>query len=277
MKIDKKKAIYDEAKFLSNLVFYEDAEFSKVKSKDEFVCDECDLQGVKCESQGVVYIDNSVAFCSRKKKINTYNSALIPARYSKCRNLRLDNGNWVLRGEKSIQNALDYSVKYLKNYPDILPPFFVGAPGLGKTHLSISIITELIFAFNKNCLFKQFRDLLSDIKDIYVKGESEKEYVDVLCSYDVLVIDDLGATRMSEWEVSVLDNLIAKRYNSKKHTLFNSNLAFLNGKKFKASESSQILDYKIGKRNISRIFEMCQVMELIGDDFRISIKKELKG
>ena len=33
MKIDKKKAIYDEAKFLSNLVFYEDSEFSKVKSK----------------------------------------------------------------------------------------------------------------------------------------------------------------------------------------------------------------------------------------------------
>ena len=67
---------------------------------------------------------------------------------------------------------------------------------------------------------------------IYVKGLSEKEYVETLCDYDIMVIDDLGATRMSEWEISVLDNIVAKRYNSKKHTIFNSNLAFLNGKNF---------------------------------------------
>ena len=115
--------------------------------------------------------------------------------------------------------------------------------------------------------------MLSDIKDIYVKGLSEKEYVETLCDYDIMVIDDLGATRMSEWEISVLDNIVAKRYNSKKHTIFNSNLAFLNGKNFKATDSNQILDYKIGKRNISRIYEMCHILELKGEDYRISSSK----
>mgnify|MGYP003984630201 FL=1 len=134
-------------------------------------------------------------------------------------------------------------------------------------------MTELIFAYNQKCIFKQFRDLLSDIKDIYVKGQSEKEYVETLCGYDVMIIDDLGATRMSEWEISVLDNIIAKRYNSKKHTIFNSNLAFLNGKNFKATDSNQILDYKIGKRNISRIYEMSKILELNGEDYRMLSSK----
>jgi len=222
----------DEQEFLSGLIFYEDSDFSKVRNKEGFRCS-------MCNNTGVIYTNESVTFCPRKKSINIYNSSLIPARFSKCRNTRFDNGNWEIR-ERSIQNAL------------------------------------LVFAHNNKCLFKQFRDLLSDIKDIYVKNESEKEYVDFLCEYDVLVVDDLGTTRMSEWETSVLDNLIDKRYNSKKHTIFNSNLAFLNGKKYKQTESSKILDYKIGDRNISRIFEMCHVLELTGTDFRkknLNLKK----
>jgi len=266
------KVEYNDYKLLKNLEFYTVDDFAKVKSRDQFICDECELQGVKCEGQGVVYIDDTVAFCSRKKKINVYNAACVPARYSKCKNLKLDNGGWEIR-EKSVQNALEYSIKYLENFPEISPPFFVGLPGLGKTHLSVSILTELIFAYNQKSIFKQFRDLLSDIKDLYVKGLSEKEYVEKLCAYDIMVIDDLGATRMSEWEISVLDNIIAKRYNSKKHTIFNSNLAFLNGKSFKATDSNQILDYKIGKRNISRIYEMCQILELKGEDYRMGSSK----
>ena len=73
---------------------------------------------------------------------------------------------------------------------------------------------------------------------------------------------------MSNDVISFLDSLIAKRYNSKRHTIFNSNLTFLNSKKHKQSDSGKILDYKIGERNISRIFEMCKVLELSGSDFR---------
>ena len=258
------KVEYNDYKLLKNLEFYSVSDFSKVRSKTGFNCEEC--------IDGVIYTDDGVSFCHRKKKIDVYNCSGIPARYSKCKNLKLDNGGWEIR-ERSVQDALEYSIKYLENFPNILPPFFVGLPGLGKTHLSVSIMTELIFAYNQKCIFKQFRDLLSDIKDIYVKGQSEKEYVEILTGYDVMVIDDLGATRMSEWEISVLDNIIAKRYNSKKHTIFNSNLAFLNGKNFKATDSNQILDYKIGKRNISRIYEMSKILELDGEDYRMLLSK----
>ncbi len=250
----------DEQELLSGLVFYTQSSFSKVRSKKGFSCS-------ICGDEGVVYTENGVLFCPRRRNMNIYNSSLIPSRFSKCRNTRLDNGNWEIR-ERSIQNALEYSVKYVKEFPNLLPPFFVGSPGLGKTHLSVSIISELIFAHDQRCLFKEFRDLLTDIKDIYVRSGSEKEYVEQLCEYDVLVIDDLGATRMSEWETGVLDDLIARRYNAKKHTIFNSNLSFIDSKKHKQSDSGKILDYKIGERNVSRIFEMCHILELTGKDFR---------
>ena len=142
------KVEYNDYKLLKNLEFYSNNDLSKVKSRDEFICEECDLKGAECEGMGVVYLNDTVSFCSRKKKINVYNSSGIPARYSKCKNLKLDNGGWVIR-EKSIQNALEYSIKYLDNFPKMLPPFFVGLPGLGKTHLSVSILTELIFAYNQ--------------------------------------------------------------------------------------------------------------------------------
>ena len=66
----------------------------------------------------------------------------------------------------------------------------------------------------------------------------------------------------------MLDTLIAKRYNSDKHTIFNSNLALINGTKYKVTDPSMVLDTKIGDRNISRIFEMCNILELTGEDFR---------
>ena len=247
-------------KLLQGLDFYQNSDYSKVKNKKGHVCS-------ICNNNGVVYAENGTTFCPRKQSINFYNSSLIPARYSKCRDTRFDNGQWKLR-KGSIQEALNYSIQYVDNFPDIPPPFFLGSPGLGKTHLSVCIISELIFSKRKKCIFKQFRDLLSDIKDIYVKNQSEKDFVETLCHYDVLVIDDLGATRMSEWETSVLDTLIAKRYNSDKHTIFNSNLALINGTKYKVTDPSMVLDTKIGDRNISRIFEMCNILELTGEDFR---------
>ena len=250
----------DNENFLSGLDFFHNSDYSKVRSRKDFICSECN-------NSGVIYTKNGTKFCPRKRSINFYNSSFIPARYSKCRDTRFDNGHWKLR-KGNIQEALNYSINYVDNFPDSLPPFFIGSTGLGKTHLSICIISELILKKNKKCIFKQFRDLLSDIKDIYVKNESEKDYVDELSDYDVLVIDDLGSTRMSEWETSVLDNIIAKRYNAEKHTILNSNLALINGSKYKVTDPNMVLDSKIGERNISRIFEMCKVLELTGEDFR---------
>jgi len=250
----------------SGIDFFSSNDLSRVKFKDGFVCPNCD------NNSGFIYHDDSVSICPIKTSINLYNSANIPARFSKCRNTTLDNGSWEIR-ERSIQDALEYSVKYIKEYPSLTPPFFIGSPGLGKTHLSVSIISQLTLSLGVKCLFKQFRDLIADIKDLYIKNDSEKDYIDNFSNYKVLVIDDLGSTRMSEWETSILDTIIATRYNANLHTIFSSNLSFLGSKTYKQTKEDMILDYKIGERNLSRIFEMCQMIELKGDDYR---KKNFK-
>ena len=248
-----------------SLEFFIKEELSKVKNKKNFTCPFC------TENSGFIYMDESVKKCKREYAMNLYNLANIPARFSKCKNTTYDNGEWQIR-ERTIQDALEYSVEYIKNFPSKNPPFFIGSTGLGKTHLSISIISELTLKYNKKCFFKQFRDLISDIKDIYIKNASEKDYIDSFNLYDVLIIDDLGSTRMSEWEMSILDTIIAERYNAAKHTIFSSNLSFLGSKIYKQKKEDKILDYKIGERNISRIFEMCKILELKGTDFRKKIK-----
>ena len=143
----------DKNKIFSGIQFFSKNELSKIKNKNGFKCSECE------HNSGFIYFEDSVKICPRKKIINLYNSSNIPSRFSKCRNTTLDNGSWEIR-ERSIQDALEYSVKYIKNFPNLLPPFFIGNPGLGKTHLSISIISELILVYGIRCLLKQFFNLI---------------------------------------------------------------------------------------------------------------------
>ena len=118
----------DKNKIFSGIQFFSKNELSKIKNKNGFKCSECE------HNSGFIYFEDSVKICPRKKIINLYNSSNIPSRFSKCRNTTLDNGSWEIR-ERSIQDALEYSVKYIKNFPNLLPPFFIGNPGLGKTCL----------------------------------------------------------------------------------------------------------------------------------------------
>ena len=73
---------------------------------------------------------------------------------------------------------------------------------------------------------------------------------------------------MSEWETGILDTIIATRYNANLHTIFSSNLSYIGSKIHKQTKEDKILDYKIGERNVSRLFEMCKIIELRGDDYR---------
>ena len=76
----KAKVITLEQEFLSLLDFYEDGEYSKVKFKSGY------------QNDNIIFEDNQVRFCPKNIAINNYNIAKIPARYSKCKNITLDNG-----------------------------------------------------------------------------------------------------------------------------------------------------------------------------------------
>ncbi|MGB5035746.1 MAG: ATP-binding protein [Blastocatellia bacterium] len=146
----------------------------------------------------------------------------------------------------------------------------LGTCGVGKTHLAVAILKALAEK-NVACLFYDFRDLLKEIQDSWnpSKQTSELQVLNPVQEADVLVLDELGATKPTEWVKDTMTHIINKRYNDRKVTIFTSN--FLDAK---ASQYDETLTERVGERLRSRLHEMCKVVLINGDDFRKQVRQE---
>ncbi|MCL6583952.1 MAG: ATP-binding protein [bacterium] len=142
---------------------------------------------------------------------------------------------------------------------------FMGNCGVGKTHLSVAIIRELIEKKGVPCMFYDFRDLLKEIQASYDPQSQTSEFfvLDPVLTIDVLLLDELGAARVTDWMLDTLTYILNTRYNENLTTIITSN--WLDEKK---DNNEQTLEDRIGKRLRSRLSEMCKVYEIIGPDFR---------
>lgn len=175
---------------------------------------------------------------------------------------------WKFMGDFDIKNKLSNDAKVeafniVKNFPNIKKGLYLwGNPGTGKTMLSAIILTELICRNAVNGRFiKISRNFLGLLKETFntssdnygQSGKIERELQEV----DILVIDDFGVQRDSMWEQETLYNLVDARYENEKFTIFTSNNNPLTTLK-NLSEG----------RILSRLKEMCRIMELSGEDQR---------
>ncbi|PJZ24173.1 DNA replication protein DnaC [Leptospira hartskeerlii] len=138
-----------------------------------------------------------------------------------------------------------------------------GGTGSGKTLLACAILNELIFNYGTECKYAKInRDFLSTIRDSYQK-ESElhgmeqtikKQFTDV----EVLVLDDFGANKESDWANSQLYDLIDTRYEEEKLTILTSNIPPTDWKD------------KAEGRIFSRLMEMAHPLHLDCPDYRLS-------
>ncbi len=119
-------------------------------------------------------------------------------------------------------------------------------------------------------LFYDFRDLLREIQGSWnpVSQTSELEVLRPVLEARVLVLDELGANKPTEWVRDTIAYIINCRYNDKKLTVFTSN--YLDVPKRAGEET---LTDRIGARLRSRLYEMCRLVEIGGDDFRREIKQ----
>src|SRR5260370_20891918 len=78
---------------------------------------------------------------------------------------------------------------------------FLGAVGVGKTHLAVAILRELIERYQVRGLFYQFGALLRQIQDSYnpISQNSELKVLQPVFDADVLVLDELGASKPTDW------------------------------------------------------------------------------
>lgn len=221
-----------------------------------------------CFGTGIEIVEGKGArpCCCRLKKIQEkiFDKVRIPKRYADC---SFVNYRPVT---KSQDIAMKYAYSLTKKYPDVERGLLLmGGVGTGKTHLAVSILkglTERGFS----CLFYEFGALLKEIQDSYnqTTQSSELAVLAPVFEAEVLVLDDLGASKPTEWVRDTMSYIINTRYNDKKLTIFTTN--YLDERQDKMEET---LEERIGERIRSRLYEMCQTVKIEGPDYRRNFDK----
>jgi len=141
--------------------------------------------------------------------------------------------------------------------------YIYGAVGCGKTHAAYAIYKHMVEEMKLTVRFHNTTELMFDIKKDFDRTNYDKARWDEKLSdfRGVLILDDIGTERMTDFVAETFYLIINKRYNEMLPTIFTSNL-----------EIGELAD-KIGDKTASRVVEMCDLVFLTGDDRRLLAAK----
>ena len=188
-------------------------------------------------------------------------AARIPERY---RNCRLQNFKDL--HNESLKKAKAIAKRWVDHWPAVEAGLLITGPvGVGKTHLAVAILNELVDTKGATALFCDFSDLLDRIQASFGKG-SEESQDDIVAPYrdaELLVLDELGARRPSDWVREILYGLLNTRYNRGRITILTTNFG-----DEPDSRGGETLEVRVGAPVRSRLWEMCQLVTIDAEDFR---------
>ena len=219
----------------------------------------------KCFGTGMEVIKGKGARpcgCRQRKTHSSHlEKARLPRRYADC------HFNTYKPQNPSQERAFKLASLLAMEFPAVDQGLLLmGTVGVGKTHLAVSILkglTERGFS----CLFCEFGSLLKRIQDSYNANTktSELAVLSPVLNADVLVLDELGASKPTDWVRDTMAHIINSRYNDERLTIFTTN--YLDERR---SEREDTLEDRLGVRLRSRLFEMCRTVTITGEDFRRS-------
>jgi DNA replication protein DnaC len=188
-------------------------------------------------------------------------AARIPRRFERCTlaNYRPDPG------QPTQLQAFNCAFKLVDEYPAVERGLlFTGPVGTGKTHLSAAILRGLAEK-GVPCLFYEFGALLKEIQNSYnpVSQASESGVLAPVYETEALVLDELGASKPTDWVRDTIRQIIGTRYNERKLTIFTTNYTDA-----RRQPSEETLEDRVGVRLRSRLYEMCRTVIIEGEDYR---------
>ena len=241
------------------------------------VCSQCGGDGVilRIDSEG----RRAVRVCDCQntvRSVHRVSASKIPPRYQHC---SLESFDTAFPGaDPSLQRALMMVQGFIRDYPfatDGRGLIFTGSIGVGKTHLAVGTLKMLVEDRGARALFCDYRELLKQIQHSYNPQvhTTELDVLKPVFDAEVLVLDELGAQKPTDWVWDTVALILNARYNDKKTTIITSNypdmpVAGLNLTSAQQSARAETLGDRIGERMRSRLAEMCAPIEMAGPDFR---------
>jgi DNA replication protein DnaC len=169
---------------------------------------------------------------------------------------------------------------------------FVGATGVGKTHLAVAVLKEVIERWGVRGRFVDFTSLIFEIQSTFEPGSAlgKSSVLAPVTDAEVLVLDDLGAHKASDWVNEILYLILNGRYARKLPTLFTTNYSLgfepkpelnVESRNYTemgfeprrgASRGLDPLGDRISHRLVSRLFEMADVVSIEAPDIRLKDK-----
>ncbi|HEY0758495.1 MAG TPA: ATP-binding protein [Acidisarcina sp.] len=212
--------------------------------------------------------------------------AKIPKRYEHC---TLENFELDFVTDTVLPVARATAQSFVREYPvgtEGKGLLLIGAIGVGKTHLAVGMLRDLITTKGVRGLFCDYRELLKEVQHSY-NAEALTTELAVLAPVfeaEVLVLDELGAAKPTEWVWDTVAHILNTRYNDKRTTIITTNYPDSapgagGGRDTVAGRAmrDETLGDRIGERMRSRLAEMCVVVEMRGEDFRRGVGRARFG
>ena len=217
-------------------------------------------------------------------------AARVPPRYRHCTIEGFEIWAVPPASRQDQANARRKTREFVDCYPGVERGLlFMGSIGTGKTHLAVAALKELAVTKGVNGLYVNAVQLVQQLQISFDGGGASKEEILApVTETELVVLDEIGAGRLTDWVRDLLYYVINSRYMAQRVTIFTSNYldapalpvghqafpgavapdAAMAYPQARPAAYVESLADRISERLRSRLYEMADVVELRGEDYR---------